>query len=387
MADVFISYSKSDAKWARRIAESLTAAGVTVWWDTEGLTAGGEFASEIERQLDEAGKVLVLWSKRSARSEWVRDEADHAKRQGKLVSVIIDDLPLPPLGFRQRHAVSIRSWSGALGDPSFGEILEALGVTLPAETSADAVTAPRPSVASSGPSAAPVEERSQPRFGFWWPAALLALAAVMEAVLRWGFLPDVGFEAEWGVIGNAWVIEHWVAIGAFLAAGVCALARPQWTGIVLGCAIAATAANAADDAVFSILDSPTATAFLDVLAPEAYAQEPAVEDAPSEASSADEQRSNNIATASGIFGVAVFALGLLLVREWRKSAAAWAWGLLCLGCVASLILSVLLYPSDATWNVFGVVQAGKLHFIALLLPPILICVLIAFVGRRAGRLI
>jgi hypothetical protein len=149
VADVFISYARTDAAWATAIAAEIERRGLSVWYDTTGLTAGGEFASEIERQLDAAKAVLVLWSRTSARSEWVRDEADHAKRSGKLVSVLIDGLDLPPIGFRQRHAPSLSSVRELASEHLMRPVIQRLADL------AEASGAPTPSmpksVARSGP--------------------------------------------------------------------------------------------------------------------------------------------------------------------------------------------------------------------------------------------
>ncbi len=126
MADVFISYAREDKAWALLMATALDALGLSVWYDTEGLSPGADFAAEIEAQLEAAKAVVVLWSRNSATSEWVRDEADHAKEQDKLISVIVDELSAPPLGFRRRHAAHLKTWRGGLDDAAFAPVRRAL---------------------------------------------------------------------------------------------------------------------------------------------------------------------------------------------------------------------------------------------------------------------
>lgn len=110
MADVFVSYAREDRAQVARLAAALDQTGLSVWWDRR-LVGGDAFAEEIERELEGAGAVIVAWSNAGSRSRWVRDEAEFAAQAGKLVCVSIDG-SLPPLGFRQFHAIDISRWQG-----------------------------------------------------------------------------------------------------------------------------------------------------------------------------------------------------------------------------------------------------------------------------------
>lgn len=109
MADVFISYSKSRAKQASELADELGDLGYDVWWDTS-LLPTGAFGEEIDRQLDAAKAVIVIWSPESVRSKWVRSEAAHADRQDKLVNTHtagVDPVQQIPKAFEQTHSVGL----------------------------------------------------------------------------------------------------------------------------------------------------------------------------------------------------------------------------------------------------------------------------------------
>lgn len=95
MADVFISYARSDEAFAARLAGVLEALGLTVWWDRN-LATGDDWELEIERQLDAAAAVVVVWSPSSVKSKPVRAEARRADRKGKLAPIVIDNAA-PPL--------------------------------------------------------------------------------------------------------------------------------------------------------------------------------------------------------------------------------------------------------------------------------------------------
>lgn len=104
MADIFISYAREDADRVRRIAERLRAGGYDVWWDRK-IGGGAVFAREIERELKDAGVVLVAWSAAAAASHWVVDEATEGRDAGKLVPISLDGAPAP-LGFRQYQVIN-----------------------------------------------------------------------------------------------------------------------------------------------------------------------------------------------------------------------------------------------------------------------------------------
>jgi adenylate cyclase len=111
LADVFISYARSDEGVARRVAKALGAAGLDVWWDAD-LPAHRAYTDVIERNLEEAKAVLVLWSKAAAASQWVRAEADFGRNKGKLVQAQLDGT-LPPMPFNQIQCANLKGWRGS----------------------------------------------------------------------------------------------------------------------------------------------------------------------------------------------------------------------------------------------------------------------------------
>ena len=136
MADIFLSYARADQQRVERLAAALEEAGYSVWWDKH-LRSGHQFSKDIEAALTRSKAVLVVWSSDAIESEWVRDEAAIGRDLNKLVAARLGDI-LPPIGFRQRHAID-------LGEPdamaSLTRALDALvgsshdAVTLPPENS------------------------------------------------------------------------------------------------------------------------------------------------------------------------------------------------------------------------------------------------------------
>src|SRR5690348_11906615 len=81
--DVFISYARASEDEAHRIAQLLRDGGFSVWRDDE-LPAHRAYSDVIEERLKSAKAVVVLWSAESAKSHWVRAEADTAREAGTL---------------------------------------------------------------------------------------------------------------------------------------------------------------------------------------------------------------------------------------------------------------------------------------------------------------
>src|SRR5262245_10240845 len=110
MADVFISYAKTDRPLALTLSAFLEAEGWSVWWD-KSLSAADLYRDEIMRQLAAARAVITIWSPNSIKSDWVRAEAGHAKKEGKLIPVKTTDVAYAdiPLPFGEMHTESVGS--------------------------------------------------------------------------------------------------------------------------------------------------------------------------------------------------------------------------------------------------------------------------------------
>jgi hypothetical protein len=65
-----------------------------------------------QAQLNAARCVIVVWSKESVRSRWVKTEAAVAVERDCLVPLSIDDAPIP-LEFRRIQIAMMQGWNGA----------------------------------------------------------------------------------------------------------------------------------------------------------------------------------------------------------------------------------------------------------------------------------
>jgi hypothetical protein len=128
VTDIFLSYAKGDRERARTLAIALQAAGWSVWWDRN-IQVGQAFDQVIEHALDSAKCVVVLWSKRSISSEWVKNEAASAAERGVLVPALIDDVKLP-LEFRRRQTASLVGWEQDPSHPGFPALCDGIAAAV-----------------------------------------------------------------------------------------------------------------------------------------------------------------------------------------------------------------------------------------------------------------
>ena len=174
MTDIFLSYASEDRERASKLASSLEASGWSVWWDRK-IIAGQTFDQVIEHELETAKSVVVLWSKDSISSEWVKNEAAVAAERGVLVPALIDFVKLP-LEFRRKQAADLINWDG---DPSH-KGFQALCDGIAAKATNVRRTVPPPSVA-------PLQ--SGFRWNHRWTSGIAAVIAIV-----------LGFGVYWGLV-------------------------------------------------------------------------------------------------------------------------------------------------------------------------------------------
>ena len=117
MPDLFLSYARDDQDIARRFAENLKREGFDVWWD-QALNPGEAFDQVTEEALAAASAVIVLWSKTSVSSRWVRAEATQANANHRLVPVMIEPCTRPIM-FELTHTADLAQWRGNCDDPAW----------------------------------------------------------------------------------------------------------------------------------------------------------------------------------------------------------------------------------------------------------------------------
>ena len=202
MHDIFLSYASEDRTRASQLADALGKLGWEVWWDRT-ILPGKTFDRVIESELKAATCVIVLWSKTSVESRWVRAEASDALDKGRLIPVLLEDLEIP-LVFRQIQAASLLDWSGDTEDAGFIQLTRAITAfvspTLTSDTSTDVgdttskqeTAAPEPPDRQLGahrePSHTLGQSKTWSRFSsLFWPTATICalLIAGLSVYLYW----------------------------------------------------------------------------------------------------------------------------------------------------------------------------------------------------------
>ena len=128
MADIFVSYARTDKARVAPLVAALEAQGRSVWWDSE-VTPGQEFDREISAELDAAKAVIVVWTPHSVDSRWVRGEAREAADRGVLVPVRFENAKLP-LDARAVHTIDLDHWGENPGSVEFRDLSRALSTLL-----------------------------------------------------------------------------------------------------------------------------------------------------------------------------------------------------------------------------------------------------------------
>ena len=128
MKHVFITYSSEDRDRAENIAHILEGEGLSIWWDRT-IPPGKAFDEVIEEALDSSRCVVVLWTKSSIRSQWVKAEASEGLRRGMLVPLLLDDVKIP-LEFRRIQAACLIDWPGTGAHPELEKFLRSVRAIL-----------------------------------------------------------------------------------------------------------------------------------------------------------------------------------------------------------------------------------------------------------------
>jgi hypothetical protein len=191
MANVFLSYAREDGAKAALIARALTEQEWTVWWDRT-IPPGKTFDDVIEDALDDAACVVVLWSKASIVSHWVRSEAAEGMRRGILVPAFLENVKIP-LEFRRIQSANLTSWNGTVDDPKFEQFLQSVAMLMQTTTvgpvRAKAPQMPEPSFDSFDHTPSlpllPQTGVAQRSHGVRWTIGLAIIAAAISGLLAW----------------------------------------------------------------------------------------------------------------------------------------------------------------------------------------------------------
>lgn len=128
MAEIFVSYATEDKDRAEALARVLEEQGWSVWWDRR-IPPGRDYAEVIESALSAAKCVVVLWTRNSVVSRWVRNEAAEGAERDVLVPALLDDVEIP-FEFRRLQAARLIGWRGGARPPEMAELLASIAAIL-----------------------------------------------------------------------------------------------------------------------------------------------------------------------------------------------------------------------------------------------------------------
>ena len=118
----FISYSTKDQDFVDRIYADLQLKGVRCWLAPEELKIGDRFRQRIDEAIRLHDKLLLVLSKHSVQSDWVREEVEsclereHREKRNLLFPITLDDAIMETNEAwaasirRQRHIGNFREW-------------------------------------------------------------------------------------------------------------------------------------------------------------------------------------------------------------------------------------------------------------------------------------
>lgn len=101
----FLSYSRTDEKFALRLAKDLRAAGVAVWIDQLDIRPSEHWDKAIERAVKNCRGLVVILSPRSVASDNVADEISYAIDSGKSVLPVRIEACTLPLRLTRKQVV------------------------------------------------------------------------------------------------------------------------------------------------------------------------------------------------------------------------------------------------------------------------------------------
>ncbi len=99
---LFLSHRSVNKQVVRRVASSIKAKGVAVWFDEEQLVPSQSLVEEIDRALEKMSHFVIFWSLDCVDAPWVNRELRAAvsrliEKQIPLLIIRLDDTPVPTI--------------------------------------------------------------------------------------------------------------------------------------------------------------------------------------------------------------------------------------------------------------------------------------------------
>lgn len=112
---LFLSYSRSDERFALKFAKDLRAHAVAIWVDQLDIRPSEHWDRSVERAVRDCRGMVVILSPRSAASDNVADEISFAIDSGKPILPVMIERCTPPLRITRMHMIDATThYDGAL---------------------------------------------------------------------------------------------------------------------------------------------------------------------------------------------------------------------------------------------------------------------------------
>jgi len=98
---VFLSHSSLDSMFVQRLAKDFTAYGIPVWYSGWEMNVGDSVRERIEQAIEESAWLVVVLSKQSVTSKWVKEELNGAFAKSIeqdfdfILPVLLEDCKVP----------------------------------------------------------------------------------------------------------------------------------------------------------------------------------------------------------------------------------------------------------------------------------------------------
>jgi len=126
MQKIFLSYSRKDIDFARKLSGDLEKAGYDVWWDLTDLRGGDDWVRVIPDAIAKSDFFIIVLSPNSIESEWVRKEYTQAlSLRKKIIPLMFASCDVP---FALNTINYVNFVAGEYQD-NFAGLLRALGYT------------------------------------------------------------------------------------------------------------------------------------------------------------------------------------------------------------------------------------------------------------------
>ena len=127
MQQIFISYSRKDMSFVRKLAGDLEKAGYDVWWDLTDLRGGDDWVRVIPAAIESSQHFIIVLSPNSVESEWVRKEYTQAlSLRRKIIPIMLEATGVP---FALNTINYVNFTSDDKYVDNFNSLLSALGYT------------------------------------------------------------------------------------------------------------------------------------------------------------------------------------------------------------------------------------------------------------------